>query len=125
VQTKSELFEKAWRREVKPREGVIEILQMMKETGLRSTVASSNAAQTIAGIIKHSDLDKLIDAVVGVDGVRACKPDSALVSTAIGKVGASPMGSIYVGDSRYDMMQDERPAHEQFLSFSKLRRGRT
>lgn len=103
VQLKSKLFEKAWRREVNPREGALEILRMIKDTGLRSAVASSNTAERITGVIGHFGMDKLIDAVVGIDEVRAGKPDPALVTIAISKLGASPAESIYVGDSRYDM----------------------
>lgn len=103
VQLKSELFEKAWRREVKPRIGAIEILQTIRDKGLRSAVASSNTGERITRTIEHFGMEDLLDSVIGIDQVLAGKPDPALVTTAISRLGVTPVESIYVGDSRYDI----------------------
>jgi pyrophosphatase PpaX len=48
-------------------------------------------------------MDALLDTTVGINEVGRGKPDPALVTTAIKKLGLVPTESIYVGDSRYDI----------------------
>jgi pyrophosphatase PpaX len=103
VQLKSQLFEKAWRLEVKPRYGAIGMLRIMKARGVKSAVASSNNNDRISKTVKYFGMDLLLDAIVGSDEVEAGKPDPALVMTAIKKLRVIPKESIYVGDSRYDI----------------------
>jgi HAD superfamily hydrolase (TIGR01549 family) len=103
VELKSELFENAWRLEVKPRYGALGMLRIMKARGVKSAVASSNSNDRISRTVKYFGMDILLDAIVGSDEVEAGKPDPALVMTAIKKLRVIPKESIYVGDSRYDI----------------------
>lgn len=103
VELKSQLFENTWRLEVKPRYGALGMLRVMKARGVRSAVASSNSTDRILKIVKYFGMDALLDAVVGINEVEQGKPDPALVTTAIKKLGVAPKESIYVGDSRYDV----------------------
>jgi pyrophosphatase PpaX len=103
VELKSQLFENAWRLEVKPRYGALGMLRIMKARGVRSAVASSNNTDRILKIIEYFGMDALLDTTVGVNEVEQGKPDPALVITAIKKLGVVPTESIYVGDSRYDI----------------------
>jgi pyrophosphatase PpaX len=103
VELKSQLFEKAWRLEVKPRYGALEMLRIMKARGVKSAVASSNSNYRISKTIRYFGMDLFLDAIVGVDEVEAGKPDPALVLAAIKKLKVIPKESIYVGDSRYDI----------------------
>ena len=103
AELKSQLFENAWRLEVKPRYGALGILRIMKARGVRSAVASSNNTDRILKIIEYFGMDALLDTTVGINEVEQGKPDPALVTTAIKKLGLVPTESIYVGDSRYDI----------------------
>jgi pyrophosphatase PpaX len=103
VELKNQLFENAWRAEVKPRYGALQMLRIMKARGVKSAVASSNKNDRISKTVKYFGMDLLLDAIVGVDEVEAGKPDPALVITTIKKLAVSPKESIYVGDSRYDI----------------------
>lgn len=103
VELKSQLFEDTWRLEVKPRYGALGMLRIMKARGVRSAVASSNNTDRILKIVKYFGMDALLDAIVGINEVEQGKPDPALVTTAIKKLGVAPKESIYVGDSRYDV----------------------
>ncbi len=103
VELKTQLFEEAWRQEVKPREGALELLQMIRAEGLRSAVASSNTVERIFKTTQHFGMDRLLDAVVGIDEVQVGKPDPALVRVAMEKLGVAGNETIYVGDSKYDI----------------------
>jgi pyrophosphatase PpaX len=103
VELKTQLYENAWRLEVKPRYGALEMLQIIKARGVRSAVASSNSTDRILKIVKYFGMDTSLDAMVGINEVEHGKPDPALVITAIKKLGVLPKESIYVGDSRYDV----------------------
>jgi HAD superfamily hydrolase (TIGR01549 family) len=103
VELKSQLFENAWRLEVKPRYGALGMLRIMKTRGVKSAVASSNNNDRISRTVKYFGMDLLLDAIVGSDEVEAGKPDPALVMTAIKKLRVIPKESMYVGDSRYDI----------------------
>lgn len=103
VELKSKLFEESWRHEIKPRDGAIEILQMIRSRGLRSAVASSNTSERITKTVKHFGMENLLDALVGIDEVEEGKPNPALVTAAINKLRGSSEQSIYIGDSKYDI----------------------
>jgi HAD superfamily hydrolase (TIGR01509 family) len=103
VELKSRHFEDAWRIEVKPRHGALDILQILKGKGVRTAVASSNSIERISKELRYYGMDSLLDTVVGIDEVEAGKPDPALVTAAIKKLGVAPKESMYVGDSRYDI----------------------
>jgi pyrophosphatase PpaX len=103
VELKRQLFENAWRVEVKPRYGALGMLRIMKVRGVKSAVASSNNSDRISKTVKYFGMNLLLDAIVGIDEVEASKPDPALVMTAIKKLAAIPKECIYVGDSRYDI----------------------
>jgi pyrophosphatase PpaX len=103
VELKSKLFENAWRVEMKPRHGALDMLRIMKARGVKSAVASSNNNDRISKTVKYFGMNLLLDAIVGIDEVEASKPDPALVMTAIKKLAAIPKESIYVGDSGYDI----------------------
>jgi HAD superfamily hydrolase (TIGR01509 family) len=103
VELKTQLYENVWRREVKPRQGALEMLEIAKARGVRSAVASSNDTDRILEIVKYFGMDTLFDAIIGIDEVEYGKPDPALVIAATKKLGLPPKESIYVGDSRYDV----------------------
>ena len=103
VELKGQLFENAWRLEVKPRYGALGMLRIIKARGVRSAVASSNSTDRISKTLRYFGMDVLLDTIVGIDEVEAGKPDPALVTAAIKKLGVNPRESIYVGDSRYDV----------------------
>jgi pyrophosphatase PpaX len=103
VELESQLFENAWRLEVKPRYGALEMLRIMKARGVKSAVASSNKNDRISRTVKYFGMDLLLDTIVGSDEVEAGKPDPALVMTAINKLRVMPEETIYVGDSKYDI----------------------
>jgi pyrophosphatase PpaX len=103
VELKGQLFENTWRLEVKPRYGALGMLRIMRARGMRSAVASSNSTDRILKIVKYFGMDALLDAIVGINEVEQGKPDPALVTAAIKKLGVAPKESIYVGDSRYDV----------------------
>jgi len=103
VELKTALFEESWSREVKAREGAREALGMIRVGGLRSAVASSNASERITRSLRHFGMDNLLDVVVGLDEVREGKPDPALLTVAIKRLGVPAKDTLCVGDSRYDI----------------------
>ena len=103
VELKGQLFENTWRLEVKPRYGALGMLRIIKARGVRSAVTSSNSTDRISKTLRYFGMDVLLDTIVGIDEVEAGKPDPALVTAAIKKLGVNPRESIYVGDSRYDV----------------------
>ena len=115
VELKSRLFEDAWRIEVKPRYGALDILQILKEKEVRTAVASSNSIERISKELRYYGMDSLLDAVVGIDEVEAGKPDPALVIAAMKKLGVAPKESMYVGDSRYDIEAGRAAGSETVL----------
>jgi HAD superfamily hydrolase (TIGR01509 family) len=103
AELKSRLFEEAWRRELKAREGALDTLEMIETEGLRTAVASSNTGASIVRTLQHFGMDKLLDAVVGIDEVQEGKPDPALVTVALKRLGVVAEKALYVGDSKYDI----------------------
>lgn len=78
-----------------------------------TAVCSLNCEAACHRALTTHGIDGGIDVIVGRDTVRPWKPDPTPLETAIERLGASPEGAIFVGDSR----RDERTAQAADVAF--------
>jgi phosphoglycolate phosphatase len=84
-------------------EGVPEMLRALKDAGLRLAIASSKPELQIYKVLKHFDIRKYFDVIVGSepDGRRSKK--SEVVEEALRQLMANADETAMVGDRSYDM----------------------
>lgn len=75
--------------EVEIKEGLIELLDYLKNNGIMTIVASSSNRYIIDHLLQRLDLQKYFNAVVGGDEVSFGKPNPAIFDKAFEKTGLS------------------------------------
>lgn len=100
-------YEKHMNDNTKPYDSVIEMLETLKENGIRTAVVTNKAA-TFANEIVTNYFGNLIEKVYGsIEGFPK-KPDPYWVEKAIFEFGADKSDVLYVGDSGVDMLTAAR-----------------
>ena len=88
----------------KPYDGICELLQKLKKSGIKTAIVSNKPDSTAKKISDELFGKELIDICVGArDGVPL-KPDPAAVVEVMGKFEAEPGDCLYIGDTATDML---------------------
>lgn len=84
-------------------EGVREVLDALRAAGRRLGIVTSKSADTAAMAFRAVDLGDRFDAVVTASDTTAHKPSPEPLLLCLRRLGASPQGALYVGDSPVDI----------------------
>lgn len=89
----------------KPYEGIIELLSLMKEQGIRIAVVSNKFQTAVEALVKYYFKDG-IDAVIGNrEGMKPKPaPDSVILAAGLLGLNLNKDRILYVGDSEVDIM---------------------
>ena len=79
--------------------GILELLQYLKEHGIKTAVASSTNAQAVRQELEEGGLLSYFDVVVGGDMVTKSKPDPEIFLEACKKLDVSPENVYIIEDS--------------------------
>lgn len=86
----------------KPYDGVIELIQKLREDG-RKTAVVSNKADDAVQILCKQYFDRLFDAAVGVKPTSQRKPSPDMVDEILKKLNIDRSEAVYIGDSEVDL----------------------
>ncbi len=86
----------------RPYDGVNELLDVLKEKGLKIGIVSNKLQAPLEEIV-HSFWGDKIDAVCGITDYYSPKPSPDMVNVCLTKLGCSLEDALYVGDSLVDV----------------------
>ena len=89
-------------------DGILDVLDGLESRGLRMAVVSSRRVEPLERGLADCGLRDYFGAVVGLETVRAPKPDPAGLHLALRAVGVRPARSVYVGDRDVDVEAGRR-----------------
>jgi HAD superfamily hydrolase (TIGR01509 family) len=89
-------------------DGARELVQAVSDRGAVVVLATSAPPEELEHLRAVLDLDDTLDAITGDEDVEAAKPEPELVQTALEKAGCSAASSVFVGDSRWDVIAAQR-----------------
>jgi HAD superfamily hydrolase (TIGR01509 family) len=84
------------------RQGAKEVLEKLKNLGLKMAIVTNNTPKLAKGIMDHAGIKNYFDFVSTVDGARP-KPAPDTILRACEKLGVKPSESVYVGDTVTDV----------------------
>jgi pyrophosphatase PpaX len=84
-------------------DGVREVFEKLKASGVLTCLASSNHNQVLEQIIDSFDLRALVDEYVGLSDITHGKPDPEMVLLSAERLGLDPGACVMVGDTPYDI----------------------
>jgi len=102
-------------------EEVPEVIRRLKDEGVTLGIVSTKFRRRIEEILGRVELLELFDVIVGGEDVSRHKPDPEGLLAAIERLGGSPSGSLYVGDS----VTDAETARRAGVPFAAVLNGVT
>lgn len=99
----SELFQEDYLPHLQAFPQVRELLQRMKDSGLKLVVASSAKLDHLEPLLKLAGADDLIEEQTSSDDADNSKPDPDIVASALHKLGFAPDEVLMLGDTPYDV----------------------
>jgi len=102
-------------------EEVPEVIKRLKDEGVNLGIVSTKFRRRIEEILGRIDMLEPFDIIVGGEDVSRHKPDPEGLLVAIERLGGSPSGSLYVGDS----VTDAETARRAGVPFAAVLNGVT
>ena len=90
-------------RATRPYEGISELLELLRERGLKSAVLSNKPHEATVRVVRRFLAEHPFDVVQGALPDAPLKPDPTLAFSVTEQLGLCPPDIIYVGDSDVDM----------------------
>lgn len=84
-------------------DGIEEVLDALKAAGRRTGIVTSKSRDTTAMAFRAVGLEERFDVVVTATDTTEHKPSPVPLQLCLQRLGATAAGSIYVGDSPYDI----------------------
>lgn len=94
------IFKKEYLPRLRPFPQARELVQYLRDRGLRSAVASSAEPEELRGLLEAAGVADLLSPGKGAD---VSKPDPDLVQAALSRIGCRPQEAVLVGDTPYDI----------------------
>lgn len=88
-------------RELTVYEGIYELLNKLRDNGIKTAVATLKAQTTAEKIFKEYKMDSLFDLVIGTDS-RNPKTKAQLLTECLETTGTKKEDAVLIGDSKYD-----------------------
>ncbi len=99
-----ECFLETWKQETNLYDGVIEILQYLKNKGYILGLVSSSHFERVIMFLRYFGIEQYFDVIQGYEsGVRG-KPYPDLLIRAMKRVNAKPKECVYIGDALVDCL---------------------
>jgi len=99
IQKGIEEFENSLVRDASPVPGVLEVLALLKEKGLRIGVISMVSSAITVNLLARLGLNRFLDTVVARDFIRDPRPNSAHLLRALKDLGVRPEEAVLVSTS--------------------------
>lgn len=98
-----EHFKRHYLSSLAPAPGARELLQHLRDQGLRLVVASSAKEDELEGLLRVGRIDDLIEMTTSSSDAENSKPDSDIVQVALDKAGFKSAEALMLGDTPYDV----------------------
>ncbi len=103
AEQRSTCFEAHYLPSVKPFPDVRELLDRMRQAGLKVLIASSSRRDHLEALIEVARITDRVDGVVSASDVEQSKPDPDVIEAALAKLGMAPSEVVMIGDTPYDI----------------------
>lgn len=87
---KEAIYREIYAPEIRPVEGLRELLEALRAAGVRCAVGSSGCKQNVDFVLEKCGIAEFFDVIISGDMVTHCKPDPEIYLTAARELGLQP-----------------------------------
>jgi HAD superfamily hydrolase (TIGR01509 family) len=107
-QRRAEIFKEQYLPSLKPFPGAKELLEQMRDQGLKLAVASSAQPDELKAMLSIIGAEDLIEEETSSKDVEKSKPDPDAVQATLERLGCPPSETLMFGDTPYDIESASR-----------------
>lgn len=96
---KEALYREIYAPEIRPLEGLTELLGRLSEAGIRCAVGSSGCRDNVEFVLEKCGIAGRFEARISGDGVKRCKPDPEIYLAAAAALGVAPAECLVFEDA--------------------------
>jgi HAD superfamily hydrolase (TIGR01509 family) len=105
---RSALFKERYLSGLQPLPGAHDLVQRLRDDGLRLVVASSAATDELGPLLAIADVEDLLPEQTSSDDAESSKPDPDIVLAALQRANLRPDEAVMVGDTPYDIQAAQK-----------------
>lgn len=107
---KEAIYREIYAPEIRPVEGLIELLERLQKAGVRCAVGSSGCKQNVDFVLEKCGIDRFFEVKISGDMVTRCKPDPEIYLTAARELGLAPAECMVFEDAKAGIEAADRAA---------------
>lgn len=100
AEEKEAIYREIYAPEIRPVEGLAELLRRLRTAGIRCAVGSSGCRANVRFVLERCAIGEFFDAEISGDMVRRCKPDPEIYLTAAAALGVDPAECVVFEDAK-------------------------
>ena len=100
---RKEIFKTQFVQKLQSTSGARELVQRIREAGLKYVIASSATNEELEGLLKAAQVEDLIKEATTSSDAEESKPAPDIVGAATQRIGVEPQEAILIGDTPYDI----------------------
>ena len=89
--------------ELQPYSEVSQMLNELKENGIKTAILSNGSPEMLSGAVKSSNLNELIDEIISVEKVKIFKPSARVYEQVENIIGCSRSDLLFVSSNGWDI----------------------
>jgi len=100
---RGEIFKERYLRTINPFAGTREMVQRMRDEGLRIAIGTSAQKEELKTLLDIAQVADLVDSKTTADDAESSKPDPDIIQAALGRLKLPATEVLMVGDTPYDI----------------------
>ncbi len=105
---KEALYREMYAKDIKPVEGLVDMIKWLKSQGVKCAVGSSGCKENVEFVVKSCGLEEYFDALVYSDLVENCKPAPDIYLKALELIGVSGDDAVVFEDAKAGIIAARR-----------------
>lgn len=97
---KEAIYREIYAPDIRPVEGLVELLPDLRAAGIRCAVGSSGCKANVDFVLEKCAIEPYFDARISGDSVSRCKPDPEIYLTAAAALGVTPAECVVFEDAK-------------------------
>lgn len=97
---KEAIYREIYAPDIRPVEGLVELLPALRAAGIRCAVGSSGCKANVDFVLEKCAIEPYFDARISGDSVSRCKPDPEIYLTAAAALGVTPAECVVFEDAK-------------------------